>query len=112
MQHTIPYTPQQNGVVEIKNHTLKEMANCMLQAKGPGLQYWDESFNCAYYIVSHTPTKGLKDITPEEVWSIINQMLAIFVCLVVKHGLTFRMKNGKYCSLQVKSAYLLDIHKM
>ena len=23
MQHTIPYTPQQNGVVEIKNHTFK-----------------------------------------------------------------------------------------
>ena len=30
-QHTIPYTPQQNGVVEWKNHTLKEMANCMIR---------------------------------------------------------------------------------
>eukprot|EP00253_Pinus_taeda_P026194 PITA_26194 len=27
MQHTVPYTPQQNGVVEKKNRTLKEMAN-------------------------------------------------------------------------------------
>eukprot|EP00253_Pinus_taeda_P031082 PITA_31082 len=27
MQHTVPYTPQQNGVVERKNRTLKEMAN-------------------------------------------------------------------------------------
>eukprot|EP00253_Pinus_taeda_P002511 PITA_02511 len=27
MQHTIPYTPQQNGVAERKNWTLKEMAN-------------------------------------------------------------------------------------
>ena len=34
MQHTVPYTPQQNGVAEKKNHTLKEMANCMLQSKG------------------------------------------------------------------------------
>jgi transposase InsO family protein len=30
MQHTVPYTPQQNGVVERKNCTLKEMANCMI----------------------------------------------------------------------------------
>ena len=29
-QHTVPYTPQQNGVAEQKNHTLKEMANCMI----------------------------------------------------------------------------------
>eukprot|EP00253_Pinus_taeda_P027812 PITA_27812 len=27
MQHTVPYTPQQNGVAERKNRTLKEMAN-------------------------------------------------------------------------------------
>eukprot|EP00253_Pinus_taeda_P007619 PITA_07619 len=27
MQHTVPYTPQQNGVAERKNHTLKELAN-------------------------------------------------------------------------------------
>jgi transposase InsO family protein len=30
MQHTVPYTPQQNGVAERKNHMLKEMANCMI----------------------------------------------------------------------------------
>jgi transposase InsO family protein len=39
MQHTVPYTPQQNGVAERKNHTLKEMANCMIQSKGLSLQY-------------------------------------------------------------------------
>ena len=39
-KHTIPYTPKQNGVAERKNHTLKEMANCMIQSKGLSLQYW------------------------------------------------------------------------
>jgi hypothetical protein len=39
MQHIVPYTPQQNGVVERKNRTLKEMANCMIQSKGLSLQY-------------------------------------------------------------------------
>jgi hypothetical protein len=67
MQHIVPYTPQQNGVVERKNHTLKEMANCMIQSKGLSLHYWVEAINCANYIVNHTPTKALKNITPEEV---------------------------------------------
>jgi transposase InsO family protein len=30
MQHIVPYTPHQNGVVERKNRTLKEMDNCMI----------------------------------------------------------------------------------
>ena len=34
IQHSIPYTPQQNDVVERKNRALKEMTTCMLEAKG------------------------------------------------------------------------------
>ena len=33
MQHSIPYTPQQNGVAKRKNRSLKEMATCMMEAK-------------------------------------------------------------------------------
>ena len=36
-QYIVPYTPQQNGVAEWQNHTLKEMANCMIQSKGLSL---------------------------------------------------------------------------
>ena len=32
MQHIVSYTPQQNGVDERKNNTLKEMANCTIKA--------------------------------------------------------------------------------
>jgi len=39
MQHIVPYTPQQNGVAKRKNHTLKEMANCMLQSQGLSLKF-------------------------------------------------------------------------
>ena len=48
-QHNVPYTPQQNGVVEQKNRTLKEIANCMIQSKGLSLQFWDEAINCENY---------------------------------------------------------------
>ena len=33
VQHSIPYTPQQNGVAERKNWSLKEMTTCMLESK-------------------------------------------------------------------------------
>lgn len=69
LQHTVPYTPQQNGVAKRKNHTLKEMTNCMLQFKGPSLKFWAETINCANYIVNRTPTKFLKIIIREEAWS-------------------------------------------
>jgi len=78
MQHTVPYTPQQNGVAERKNHTLKEMANCMLQSKGPGLSFWAETINYENYIINHTTTKVLKNITLEEAWSSINPDVSYF----------------------------------
>jgi transposase InsO family protein len=78
MQHTVPYTPQQNGVVERKNRTLKEMANCMIQSKGLSLKYWAEAINCANYIVNRTPTKALKNITPEEAWTKIKPDVSHF----------------------------------
>jgi transposase InsO family protein len=63
MQHIVPYTPQQNVVAKRKNHTLKEMASCMIQSKVLSLHYWAKSIN----YVNRTPTKALKNITLEEV---------------------------------------------
>ena len=31
IQHSAPYTPQQNGVAERKNRSLKDMATCMIE---------------------------------------------------------------------------------
>ena len=69
LPHSVPYTPKQNGVAERKNSTLKEIANCMLQLKWVSLNFWAETINCANYIVNRTPTKVLKNITPEEAWN-------------------------------------------
>jgi hypothetical protein len=78
MQHTVPYTSQQNGVAERKNRTLKEMANCMIQSKCLSLKYWVEAINCENYIVNYTPTKALKNITLEEAWTKIKLDLSHF----------------------------------
>jgi hypothetical protein len=45
------------------------MANCVIQSKGLSLKYWLKEINCANYIVNHTPTKSLKNITPKEAWT-------------------------------------------
>ena len=78
MQHIVMYTLQQNGVVERKSRTLKQMASCMLQSKGLSLYFWSEAVNYANYIVNRTPTKALKNITPEEAWSSIKPDVSNF----------------------------------
>jgi transposase InsO family protein len=69
LQHTVPYTPQQNGVVEQKNRSLKEMASCMLHAKSLPQRLWAEALNCATYIQNRSPHRSVKDKTPYEAWS-------------------------------------------
>ena len=50
MQNSIPYTPQQNGVAERKNISLKEMATCMMEAKTLPPNFWAEAINYVDYI--------------------------------------------------------------
>ena len=69
LKHTVPYTPQQNGVVERKNRSLKEMASCMLHAKSLPQRIWVEALNCATYIQNKSPHRSVKDKTPYEAWS-------------------------------------------
>jgi hypothetical protein len=78
MKCIVPYTPEQNGVAERRNHKLKETTNCMIQSKGLSLKYWAEAINCANYIVNHTPTKFLKNITLEEAWTKIKPDVSHF----------------------------------
>ena len=69
MQHSIPYTPQQNGVAERKNTSLKEMETCMMEAKNLPPKYWAEAINCESYIQNRVPHKYLYGMTPFEAWS-------------------------------------------
>ncbi|KAJ9535587.1 hypothetical protein OSB04_un001276 [Centaurea solstitialis] len=66
-QTTAPYTPQQNGVAERKNRTLKEMVNSMLSYSGLSEGFWGEAMLTACYIFNRTPNKKSKN-TPYEIW--------------------------------------------
>jgi len=47
LQHSVAYMPQQNGIAERKNQTLKEMTTCMLQHKSLDQVFWAEAMCCA-----------------------------------------------------------------
>lgn len=68
-QKTVPYTPQQNGVVEEKTRSLVKMARCMLYCKGSNKCYWDKSIHFSNYILNRVPTKEVLQATPKEKWN-------------------------------------------
>ena len=69
MQHSIPYTPQQNGVAEIKNRSLKEMATCMMEDKTLSPKFWTEAIKCASYIHNRVHHKQLYGMIPFKPWN-------------------------------------------
>ena len=64
---TAPYSPQQNGIAERKNRTLKEMMNAMLASFGIPQNLWGEALLSANYVLNKLPHKRL-DKTPYELW--------------------------------------------
>ena len=64
---TEPYSPQQNGVVERKNKTLKEMMNALLLSSGLPQILWGEAILSANYILSRIPHKKTNK-SPYELW--------------------------------------------
>ena len=54
-QMTTPYTPQQNGVSERKNRTLKEMMNALLLSSGLPQNLWGEAVLIATQILNRVP---------------------------------------------------------
>ena len=66
-QTTAPYTPEQNGVAERKNRTLKEMMNAMLISSGLPQNMWGEAILSANYVLNKLPHKK-REKTPYELW--------------------------------------------
>jgi hypothetical protein len=67
-QHTAPYTPQQNGVVERRNQSVVNMARALLKGRGVPSVFWGEAIATAVWILNRVPTKALEGVTPYEAW--------------------------------------------
>ncbi|GJR55949.1 zinc finger, CCHC-type containing protein [Tanacetum coccineum] len=65
-QLTAPYSPQQNGVVERRNKTVLLTTRSMMKAMKLPLTFWAEAVRHAIYILNRVPTRALIDKTPYE----------------------------------------------
>ena len=66
MEHSVPYTSQQNGMDERNNISLKEMATCLLNGKNLPPSLWEEAANCASYLQNREPHKLVVGANPFE----------------------------------------------
>lgn len=68
-QHlTAPYTPQQNGVVEQRNRTMKEMARSIMKHMCMPNTCWGEAIRHTTYHLNRVATRALKEKTPYELF--------------------------------------------
>ena len=96
-QTTAPYTPQQNGIAERKNRTLREMINSMLNSSGLPHNLWGEALLTANFILNRIPFKN-SNKSHHEVWKErlpSYKMIKIWGCLAkVLSPLLKRTKLG------------------
>ena len=102
--HTIPYTPQQNGVAERMNRTIISKARCMLSNAHMNKRFWAEAANTACYLINRSPSIPLNKKTPIEVWSgtpADYSHLRVFGCTAYAH-----VDNGKLEPRAIKCLFL------
>jgi hypothetical protein len=66
---TVPYTPEQNGIVEWAIATYFKMVRCMLHSAKMDLWYWGEAFLYAIHVRNLSPTSSIQDRVPAHVWT-------------------------------------------
>jgi hypothetical protein len=86
-----PRIPQQNGVMEQKNHTLVEMARMMLDEHRTPRRFWADAISTACYIFNRIFLRSILHLTPFELR--FGHMPSVFYfrpfgfkCFVLKHG--------------------------
>jgi transposase InsO family protein len=56
-QHTAPYTPQQNGMVEWRNQSVVTMARSLLKSLSMPAMFWGEAVATAVYLLNRAPPR-------------------------------------------------------
>ena len=67
VQHTMPSSPDQNGVAERRNQTLVDMVRSMLSNSNLPKFLWIYALKTIVYILNRVPTKAVPK-TPFELW--------------------------------------------
>lgn len=101
---TVRKTPQQNGVAERLNRTLRERAMCMRSDAGLGREWWAEAVATANYIINRSPHSKLDGDVPYKVWSGEHadyERLRIFGCTAYYH-----VSEGKLDARAKKAIFL------
>ena len=68
-EHTMPHTPEHNGVEKWKNRTMVGAAKAMLFYQGLPLFLWAEAYRIVVYIHNRCPHTALGSMTLEEVFT-------------------------------------------
>jgi transposase InsO family protein len=87
-QMTVPYNPQQNGVVERKNKAITGAMRSMLHDQSLPLYLWAEASAAAVYLQNRIPHRNLGKKTPEEAFTGRRpdvEHIRIFGCLTYSH---------------------------
>lgn len=67
-QFSSPRTPQQNGVVEIKNRSIQEMVRIMLKENTLPKYFWAEAVNIVCFVLNRVLIRAYLNKTPNELW--------------------------------------------
>ena len=66
-KHTMPSSPDQNGVAERRNRTLVNMVRSILSNSNLPKFLWTDALKTVVYILNRVPTKAIPK-TPFELW--------------------------------------------
>jgi hypothetical protein len=89
-QHTVPYSPQQNGIIEHQNGSM------VATAKGLPRWFWGEAVNTAVYVQKKCLKKSVDSMTPFEAWHGMKPVvhhLKMFGCIVYVRNMMPHLKK-------------------
>jgi hypothetical protein len=87
-EYTVPYNPQQNGVVERKNRTIIEATKAMIHDQSLPMIMWAKASMTTIYVQNRSPHQILKNMTPEQAFTRVKPEVGhfrIFACPVYFH---------------------------
>ena len=64
-----PYTPEQNGRIEMENRTIAELARTMILNNNLLKLLWAEAMSTGVYVLNLIPNKCQQNITPPELFT-------------------------------------------